>query len=293
MNYLLTGATGLLGASLLNHLKKQNNKITCLIHQKQNKITKTEKINTISGDLLNYPLLVRASQYADIIIHAAAVIIEKNPQNYYSVNVIGTINLLKAAHKNGIKQFIYISSWANNPRGGDYANSKYLAEQQVKRYPKYSIIRPADIYSLKRSHLHNFIKTIEKLPVIPIFSKGEYQISPVFVEDVTKAIIYLINKGPNNRIITIIGPKIYSYNKFVHLLRIALNIRKPIIAIPKLIAYPILWFTDKLHLPLPMNLEQYRRLTTHKLINNPFDFAKAGIKPLEFVDFLAKLTMVN
>ncbi len=293
MHYFITGATGLVGNSLTKSLNENNNILTCLIHRKRDNIIQLKNIRTVSGNLLDYASLVKATKGADIIIHSAAAINEKDSQNYYSVNVTGTINLFKAARKNRIKQFIYISSWANNPRGGDYANSKYQAEEQVRQYPKYAIIRPADIYSLKKSHLHNFIKTIEKLPVIPLFGKGEYQISPVFVEDVTKAIIYLINKGPDNRIITIIGPKIYSYNKFVHLLRIVLNIRKPIITIPKLIAYPIFWFTDKLHLPLPMNLEQYQRLTTLKTVNNPFDFAKAGIKPLEFVDFLVRLTTVN
>lgn len=293
MQYFLTGASGLLGKSILNNLLKNNNQITCLIHKNPSNLLNSKQVTYQKGDLLNFSSLLKATTGADIIIHCASAINEKNLQNYYSINVSGTINLLKAAHINKIKQFIYISSWANNPRGGDYANSKYLAEQQVKRYPKYLIIRPADIYSLKGSHLHNFIKIIEKLPVIPLFGKGEYQISPVFVEDVTKAVIYLIKNGPNNRIITIIGPKIYSYNKFVHLLRTALNNRKPIIAIPKSIAYPIVWFTDKLRLPLPMNLEQYRRLTTPKSVNNPFDFTNSGIKPLEFVDFLARLTIVN
>lgn len=272
-------------------MENRYNNISALIHLR--KLTnKSKNLNIIRADLLDYKALEQATKNIDLVIHCAAVI--NGPKNdYYRVNVEGTKNLLKAAWRNKVASFIYISSWAANPEGSDYARSKYLAEQEVRLFPDYLIIRPADIYTQEKSHIHNFIRTIAKLPFIPVFGNGEYQISPVYMQDLVNTIKYLIKNKPVNKIITITGPKIYSYNKFIQLLKLTFNINKPVIRIPFLIAQPLITLGTLLKLPIPINLEQYLRLTTKKLIDNQFDFTNAGIKPLEFTDFLANWLSKN
>lgn len=301
MNYLLTGATGLLGASLLKNLVKQNNKITCLIHQKQNKNVPTKsrdpdqsigkKLNIISGDLSNYPSLVRASQYADIIIHSAAVINEKKSHPYYLINYQGTKNLLRAALQNRVKLFVYISSWAVNPKAGDYSNSKFLAEKEVRNFPNYLIIRPADIYSMKQGYLLGLISLIKKVPIIPIIGDGNYLVSPLYVEDLSKSIVNLLKNGYKNNISTIVGPKIYTFNKIVKVILRALRIRKLTIHLPKTLIYPLIYCCDKLDLNFPLSIEKFRRLTTPKVLKNTLDFSKVGIKPVFFEEILGDLLL--
>lgn len=231
--------------------------------------------------------MVRASKHADIIIHCAAVINEKNPRKYNEVNLQGTKNILRAAKKNKVKKFIYISSWATNPQAGNYARSKYLAELAVKKMAsKYIIIRPADIYSKKQSHLKNLINLIKKLPVIPIIGDGNYQISPVYVNDVSEIIIKLIDTGKRNGIYTVTGPKIYSFKQIVKLICQTLRQQKPLIHLPYKLIYPLIYFADKLNLNLPLDKEKYLRLITPKNEDNIINYAELGIRPMRFEEAL-------
>lgn len=286
MNYFITGATGLLGSSLVNKLSLKKNKLTCLIHQNKNLAKKSIKI--VAGDLLNYRSLLIGSKNADIIIHAAAAINVKHPSSYYLVNFQGTKNLVKAAIKNQVKLFVYISSWAVNPKAGDYANSKLLAEKEVKKFPNYIIIRPSDVYSKKQGHLVNLISLIKSLRIIPIIGDGQYKVSPLYVEDLSNAILKLLEKNKKNCLFIILGPKIYTFNELVILILKALKSKKPIIHIPKNLIFPLIYVTNKFKINFPLSLERFKRLTTAKVIENVLDFKEIGIKPLDFEVALAK-----
>lgn len=280
MHFFITGATGLLGSTLVSDLVKKGHQLTCLIYRQN--FHSLKSVKKVKGDLLNYQSLLKATQSADIIIHAAASINEKKSSSYYQINYQGTLNLLKAAKKNKIKQFVYISSWAVNLQAGAYAHSKYLAEKEVKKFPHYLIIRPADIYNFKKSHLLNLIKLIKKLPAMFIISDGKYQVSPIYVNDLAKIIMLLIEQKVINKTYTITGPQIYTFKQIVDVILKQSEVKKRIIFIPKNLIYPFVFLADKLNIPFPLNIEQYQRLTTDKVISNRFDFEKIKFEPLSF-----------
>ncbi len=292
MRYLITGSTGLLGNEFVKKLNEKNNQIKCLIHTQKSQFSNNKNILKVHGDLLDYSTLISASKSVDIIIHCAAVINVKKNTDYYLINTQGTSNLIKVAETSKVKQFIYISSWAVDPKGGDYSNSKLQAETEIRKYPNYLIIRPSDIYSKTKSHLINFIKSLSSYPIIPIIGDGNYKVSPIFVDDLVNSVLFLMkNKG--NTTNTILGPKVYTFNEFTQLILKTLNLKKPIIHIDKLISYPIIFLADKFGIPLPLNIEKFRRLTSEKIEKNVFDFRIARIKPLYFEKALLELLIKN
>lgn len=261
MRYLITGASGLLGTKLTEFLISViGNHVTVLKH---NTGAFEKSVRVVSGNVIDYDSLVKASQNIDIIIHCAAVINGSSKESYLKINYQGTLNLLRAAREAKIKKFVYISSWSASTLGGNYALSKLLAENEVKKYPNYLIVRPADIYSLKRSHLHNYIRTIKKLAFIPVFGKGNYKVSPVFIDDLVKTIIKIIDTR-KNKIFTITGPDVFTFVEFNKLIMKKLKFTKPIIHIPYYPAYIIVRLLDILRIPFFMNTEQFMRLTSEK-----------------------------
>jgi UDP-glucose 4-epimerase len=65
------------------------------------------RIRVVKGDVLDLPSMTEAMKGADAVIHAAGIAgidtVIKNPVQTMRVNMIGTANMLEAAHKNGIK----------------------------------------------------------------------------------------------------------------------------------------------------------------------------------------------
>lgn len=261
MRYLITGASGFLGTKLTELLISAiGNHVTVLKH---NTGAFEKSVRVVSGNVIDYDSLVKAFQNIDIIIHCAAVINGSSKESYLKVNYQGTSNLLLAAREAKVKKFVYISSWSASALGGNYALSKFLAENEVKKYPNYLIVRPADIYSLKKSHLHNYIRTIKKLPFIPVFGKGNYKVSPVFIDDIVKIIIKIIDTQ-KNKTFTVTGPDVFTFVEFNKLIMKKLKLSKPIIHIPYYPAYIIVRLLDILRIPFFMNTEQFVRLTSEK-----------------------------
>lgn len=122
-NVLITGATGLIGVSLvrtllyLNRKKNMKIKVLALVRNKN-------KAKKIYGDLLKYPDLdlvisditdkLDLKQNVDYIFHCAGVTTSKTminqPVETLMISVLGTKNLLDLAVSKRVKSIVYLSS---------------------------------------------------------------------------------------------------------------------------------------------------------------------------------------
>ena len=132
-------------------------------------------LKVVHGDVLDYPMLCRSMEKADIVVHAAAIAgidtVIKSPTKTMRVNMIGTANVLEAARENHLKdRFIVFStsevfgSFAFKPTedsetvsgsAGEarwtYAVSKLAGEHlSIAYYREYGLpvvgIRPFNVY---------------------------------------------------------------------------------------------------------------------------------------------------
>ena len=124
MKVLLTGGTGYIGSHTAIELIKSGYEVELLDNLFNSKITVLNKIETIAGtkpkfyqvDILDKEGLnkVFAENQYDAVIHFAGLkavgeSVEK-PLKYYENNVAGTINLLNAMKKHGVKKIVFSSS---------------------------------------------------------------------------------------------------------------------------------------------------------------------------------------
>jgi len=112
MKVALTGASGHLGAALLQELNTRNIPVKVLIRGDDTRTCKGLSVEIIKGDLLYNGALNNLVKDCDTMIHCAALISVNGDQNglVYQTNIIGTQMAIDAASKAGIKRFIHISS---------------------------------------------------------------------------------------------------------------------------------------------------------------------------------------
>ena len=169
MNVLLTGATGLLGRSVLPMLLSNGYNLQIMI-RKESRSFKGTKI--ILGDLYNKKSIKKAAYKADTIIHIASTR-SNNPQNVLNIDVFGMRNLLECWHKCS-GPFIYISSQSvygipkNIPISEDhpldptqwYGLGKLMCENALIQYAEkearqdYLILRPPIFIDYRNESLH-------------------------------------------------------------------------------------------------------------------------------------------
>ena len=153
MRVIITGGNGFIGCHLIRHLFSQGLDIKNLSRQEG---------YDLSDDCL------QDVGSADAVIHLAAKTFVPDsridPKNLYKENFISTLNLLEHSRQNGIKKFVYLSSYVygkptylpinedhplniNNP----YGRSKLLCESLCKSYAEdfgmnIIIVRPFNVY---------------------------------------------------------------------------------------------------------------------------------------------------
>jgi UDP-glucose 4-epimerase len=117
MKILVTGGAGFIGSNLTKRLVSDGHSVVVVDSLlRGNKIEKDifEKIDFRMGDVRDAQLILDASKGCDIIIHFAAVlgvdVVADNPVETMDVEVIGTRNVVMAAHANNVKKIMYAST---------------------------------------------------------------------------------------------------------------------------------------------------------------------------------------
>lgn len=112
MKVLVTGATGLLGESVVRELQKAGYETRCLVHataiKKNSAISKSE---IVWGDITKEEEIPDYLKGCDGVVHCAwSFVKDDDIEKYSKLNILPTIELLKQASNQGIKKFITISS---------------------------------------------------------------------------------------------------------------------------------------------------------------------------------------
>ena len=153
MKALVTGATGLVGANLVELLNQTGWEVRIL----RRSTSRMDALKGLSfeeaiGDILDEDSLVSAMRGVDVVFHVAgaADYWRQPPEHLYRINVDGTRHVVQAARRAGVGRLIYTSSVAAVGPAPDprhpvdethafnlppdvfpYGHSKWLAEQEV------------------------------------------------------------------------------------------------------------------------------------------------------------------
>ncbi|WND01917.1 NAD(P)-dependent oxidoreductase [Temperatibacter marinus] len=143
----LTGATGFLGAYLIDHLVTEGYHVRALTRRPQKE---KDGVTWVTGDVELPESLSLLAQGASIFIHGAGLTKALSLEGFRRVNKMGAWNALQAAKHSKVKKFIMISSMAaREPSLSHYALSKWEGDQALHTFKwpfDWMIIRPGGIY---------------------------------------------------------------------------------------------------------------------------------------------------
>jgi len=245
-NILITGASGFIGGHIVRYFADKGINIYCLVRENSNKnFIKDLPVHFLKGDITNYTGLVKAFENMDFIIHTAAISKDWGSwDSFYGVNVNGTINVLKAARENNIKNIIItgsVSSYGeedsetlkdeNSPDESHYSyfmdsmipsgmnyyrDSKRIATQEASSYAlennlNLTIIEPVWVYGENEfsSGFYEYLKTLKSgMRIMPGSKKNNYHV--IYAGDLAKAYYHAFEKqlaGVNRVIIANKNPE--------------------------------------------------------------------------------------
>lgn len=207
MKAFVTGATGFVGAHLVDALLARGDDVRCLVRRPelaQGMGWTGRPVTLIRGDLDNAAALREGCRGADAVFHVAGRITARSADEYMATNRDGTANALEAALEARAGRFLLVSSLAvGGPAAPgapidearppapvtDYGRSKLAAEVLVKAMPlPWTIVRPPVVYG-ERDRATLKIFQVVRWGVAPVFGDGSQELSVIHVADLARALI--------------------------------------------------------------------------------------------------------
>src|SRR5215211_9322323 len=212
MRILVTGASSPLAVDVLRQLLLHSEaELWCGRHRKDIPIA-DPRLHVIDLDLESDLSRTLSHTQFDLVIHFAGVTHASDEQQYWKVNLEGTVRLAEATRADGCRRFVYISTRCATHGSGAYGESKLAAEQELQKleWKSLLIIRPAEIYGGGSNEgIDRMLAVARRWRVIPaLFGHSNLLFAPMHVDDFTRVAAELVQQHHNGvRIENVCGPE--------------------------------------------------------------------------------------
>lgn len=209
---LVTGASSPLAVGVLRQLLLNGDReLWCGRHRKDIPIT-DPRLHVIDLDLESDLSRTLSRAHFDMVVHFAGATHAADEQQYWKVNLEGTVRLAEAVRKNGCRRFVYISTRCATPGSGAYGESKLAAEQELQKlaWESLLIIRPAEIYGGGSNEgIDRMLAVARRWRIVPaLFGHSKLLFAPMHVDDFCKVAAELIQQHHNGvRVENVCGPE--------------------------------------------------------------------------------------
>ena len=244
-NCLIFGGSGQIGRNLIRKLTKNNYKVTVVtrnLHQK-GYVIKTQAnagyIDIVEANIFDEEKIRKLFSKTDICINLIGILYESGKGSTFK-NIHSTFPsiLAKLCKEYKVKQFIHLSALGiNNAIESEYARSKLEGEANIqKNFSLTTILRPSVVYSVDDNFTTNFMTLLSRLPVFPLYYKGDTKFMPIHCSDLTDIIYHVILKSIHSKIIECVGPETISLKSILKKLLKLIGKNKLLVPLPFFVA---------------------------------------------------------
>lgn len=210
MNIFITGVNGFIGSSLARYLAEMEHKISGSVRNSSDlSFLDDLKTNIFTGTIDDGNFLDTCFRNQDIIFHVAGLASDwGTKRTYYNTNVIGTMNVARAALKSGAKRLVFVSSTAvyglmgyrhrteedQRPvKNFPYAETKAEAEDWLKSFAlendfPITIVQPANVFGPNdRTFFIKFADGLRK-GMVRFINQGSAWTCPTYIDNLSHAL---------------------------------------------------------------------------------------------------------
>ena len=186
---LVAGASGKLGTETVLELIRRGYWVRALVRHPEKLLGKGIP-EVVSGDLTRPESLTGCCDGIEVVVSCAGASMDistfKDKADFYAVDDRGNNNLLKEAHRSGVKKFIYVSlAHADELRKTEYADAHERFVGSLKASGvNYCVVRPTGFYCF----FVELLKFAKKGRGIVIGS-GECRTNPIHESEVARACV--------------------------------------------------------------------------------------------------------
>ena len=207
---------------------------------------------------------------------------KKKKNTFKNIHIIFPTLISKICKEYNLQQFVHLSALGiDEAKESNYAKSKLNAEINVKKnFSNATILRPSVVYSVDDNFTTKFMTLLSRLPIFPLYYKGNTKFMPIHCSDLTEIIYKVISNEITSITIECVGPEIISLKDILQRLLKIIEKKRLFIPLPLLIAKIFARFFQIFPNPLltldQLNLLKYDNVASGKYKSN-FDIGVPSI----------------
>tara|TARA_E500000178_G_C16955687_1_gene723546 strand:- start:111 stop:1055 length:945 start_codon:yes stop_codon:yes gene_type:complete len=278
----IIGGAGFIGKYLVNSLLLKGYYINVIsrnadILKKQMTTIKLGQCRLVNCNIGNKNKLLNAIEGSNIVVNLVGLLENRKSNSFETVHVEGTKNLFDICKKLNIERIIHLSAIGVKKGSlSKYSDTKYQGEKIIKKYKKYTIIRPSIVYGAEDNFINYFAKISKISPFLPLIGNGKTKFQPIWVQDLVNIIIENINKNKSSsNIFEVGGEDIITFREIIIEILREIQIKRILINIPFYAANKLAFFTELLPKPI-LTRDQVEMLKEDNIVSKKLDYRKSS-----------------
>ena len=293
---LVTGATGFTGSHLCERLAREGYQVRALVRNSHRCADLYQQgMEVVNGDLRDPKSLFRATEGIDVVYHIAALFRQEvSRKEIWDVNFHGTMNILSASMKAGVRRFVHCSTVgvhgdikslpadesAPCRPSDEYEASKLAGERAAMEYMQSRklpvvILRPGGIYGPRDLRFLKLFKSIKTRRFVMLGS-GDVNYQMIYIDDLIDGILLCGRKERAiGNIYILSGEDYVTLNKLVKMIAEVLGVKPPRLRFPVGPVYLAGSLCEFVCKPLGMHPPLYRRRVNFFRKTRIFSISKA------------------
>lgn len=293
MKVFLTGATGFVGSHLLRRLLRDGYHVRALVRANKNIAPGRGTLEQVEGDLSSKELAGYMAG-CDAAINLVGIIREQGSSTFETVHHLGTLNLVNAARKAGVRRFVQMSALgARASNATTYHLTKFAAEEEVRKSEiPFVILRPSLIFGPGSAFIQQMIAIMKAVPFVrPVAGTGEYRFQPIHIDDVIECFTQsLTNAKAGGKTIELIAVEQVTLNEINDAIAACTKVAKIPVHIPMPLMKAAAMMFSVLPIKPPVTIDQLRMLEEGSVADSAqmretFNITPAGFREALKNDF--------
>lgn len=232
------GGTGFLGRRIVERLRRRGLQVQ--VASRNAEASKpsgpaAEELSVVQADVRDAASVDAAVAGAQGVVNAVGLYVERGKTTFRAVHVEGAENVAAACRRRGVERLVHLSGIGADPESrSGYIRCRGEGETAVRAvFDQAAVFRPSVMFAADDAFLNTLLSLIRRLPVIPLFGRGDTRLQPVFAEDVAEAAVRALTRTePPARLYGLGGPQIYSYRQLLKRLMDFTGRRRRLLPLP-------------------------------------------------------------
>jgi uncharacterized protein YbjT (DUF2867 family) len=250
------------------------------------------RVEPIAVDVRNDAEVRESVRQATAVVNAVSLYVEKGALTFDAIHVEGAARVAHYAKQARATQLIHISGLGVDAESPSrFVRARAEGEKAVaEQFPGATLVRPS-VMCGRGDAFVNSLDRVTRMPVVPLFGKGETLVQPAYVEDVALAVSTLAlsdnaDRQTQQAIFELGGGEVCSYRQAVEAVMAYRHRKKPLVPVPFFVWRAMVKGMSMMPSP-PLTEDQLFLMQTDNVAGNQAcTFADLGIKPHSLADVL-------